>query len=127
MVATLGPASGTIDVIRELVAASADVFRLNFSHGSHEEHRARFDMLRQDETETGRPIAVMADLQGPKLRISTFADDPVDLVEGQTFRLDLSTEPGDANRVGLPIRKSSPPSSRTPTCCSMTAASVCMW
>jgi pyruvate kinase len=102
VVATLGPASGTIDVIRELVAAGADVFRLNFSHGAHEEHRARFDMLRQVETETGRPIAVMADLQGPKLRISTFAEGPIDLVEGQTFRLDLSTEPGDANRVGLP-------------------------
>ncbi|PKR91311.1 pyruvate kinase [Pleomorphomonas diazotrophica] len=102
VVATLGPASGTIEVIRDLVAAGADVFRLNFSHGSHEEHRARFDMLRQVETETGRPIAVMADLQGPKLRISTFAEGAIDLVEGQTLRLDLSKEPGDTTRVGLP-------------------------
>lgn len=102
VVATLGPASGTIEVIRELVAAGADVFRLNFSHGAHDEHRARFDILRQVETETGRPIAVMADLQGPKLRISTFADGSIELVEGQTFRLDLSKEPGDNTRVGLP-------------------------
>ena len=102
VVATLGPSSSTIEVIRELVAAGADVFRLNFSHGAHDEHRARFDMLRQVEAETGRPIAVMADLQGPKLRISTFADGSIDLVEGQTFRLDLSSDPGDTNRVGLP-------------------------
>lgn len=102
VVATIGPASSTIEVIRDLVAAGADVFRLNFSHGTHEEHRARFDLLRQVETETGRPIAVMADLQGPKLRISTFADGSIELVEGQTFRLDLATEPGDTTRVGLP-------------------------
>jgi len=102
VVATLGPASGTIEVIRDLVAAGADVFRLNFSHGAHEEHRARFDILRQVEAETGRPIAVMADLQGPKLRISTFSGGPIELTEGQTFRLDLSTEPGDTTRVGLP-------------------------
>lgn len=102
VVATLGPASGTIEVIRELVAAGADVFRLNFSHGAHEEHRARFDILRQVEAETGRPIAVMADLQGPKLRIATFSGGPIELTEGQTFRLDLSTEPGDTTRVGLP-------------------------
>ena len=102
VVATLGPASSTIEVIRDLVAAGADVFRLNFSHGAHDEHRARFDMLRQVEAETGRPIAVMADLQGPKLRISTFTDGSIELVEGQTFRLDLSKEPGDSTRVGLP-------------------------
>ncbi len=102
VVATIGPASGTIEVIRELVAAGADVFRLNFSHGAHEEHRARFDILRQVEAETGRPIAVMADLQGPKLRISTFAEGSIELAEGQTFRLDLSKEPGDNTRVGLP-------------------------
>ena len=73
IVATLGPASSDIAVIRQLFDAGADVFRLNFSHGTHDDHRARYDAVRQVEAETGRPIAILADLQGPKLRIGTFA------------------------------------------------------
>ena len=102
IVATLGPASSDKDTVRQLFLAGVDVFRLNFSHGSHDDHRARFNALRELEQETGRPIAILADLQGPKLRVSTFANGPVQLVEGAAFRLDLDTTPGTAERVGLP-------------------------
>ncbi|MCF8483286.1 MAG: pyruvate kinase [Rhodospirillum sp.] len=102
IVATLGPASATPDRIRALFEAGADVFRLNFSHGTHADHGARIAMIRTSEREMGRPIAIMADLQGPKLRVGAFADGAVDLMPGQSFRLDLSTTPGDATRVHLP-------------------------
>jgi len=68
IVATLGPASSSSEMIRALFEAAADVFRFNFSHGTHDEHQARYDIVRAIEAETGRPIAVLADLQGPKLR-----------------------------------------------------------
>ncbi|AWK90023.1 pyruvate kinase [Azospirillum thermophilum] len=102
IVATLGPASASPEVIRALFEAGVDVFRLNFSHGTHEDHGQRLAILRELEAETGRPIAVMADLQGPKLRIATFANGPITLTAGQEFRLDLSKEPGDDRRVGMP-------------------------
>lgn len=102
IVATLGPASSDKDTVRQLFLAGVDVFRLNFSHGSHDDHRARFHALRELEQETGRPIAILADLQGPKLRVATFANGPVQLVEGTAFRLDLDTTPGTTERVGLP-------------------------
>ena len=72
ILATLGPASGTIERIRALVEAGADVFRLNLSHGSHADHRQRYDLVRQVERETKRPIGVLVDLQGPKLRVGAF-------------------------------------------------------
>ncbi len=102
VVATLGPASNTPELVEELFLAGADVFRLNFSHGSHEDHRRCYDIIRTLEAQHDRPIAVMADLQGPKLRIGTFAGGPISLEPGQAFRLDLSSEPGDATRVNLP-------------------------
>ena len=102
VVATLGPASNTPELVEELFLAGADVFRLNFSHGSHEDHRRCYDIIRALEAQHDRPIAVMADLQGPKLRIGTFAGGPISLEPGQAFRLDLSSEPGDATRVNLP-------------------------
>jgi pyruvate kinase len=102
IVATLGPASSTKEVVRQLFMSGADVFRLNFSHGSADDHRARFAILRELEAETGRPIAVLADLQGPKLRVGTFANGSIMLGEGAVFRLDLDSVPGDATRVGLP-------------------------
>lgn len=102
IVATLGPASSDRETIRQLFQNGVDVFRLNFSHGSAEDHRARFAILRELEVETGRPIGILADLQGPKLRVGTFAFGPVMLVEGQTFRLDLDPTPGDVQRAGLP-------------------------
>lgn len=102
IVATLGPASSSADMVRDLFMAGVDVFRLNFSHGSAADHRSRFAMLRSLEEQTGRPIAILADLQGPKLRVGTFTDGPVVLAEGNAFRLDLDTAPGDVQRAGLP-------------------------
>jgi len=102
IVATLGPASNDYDTIRKLHEAGADVFRLNMSHGTHEEIRARHEMIRQIEKDLDSPISILADLQGPKLRVGTFANGEEDLVEGAIFRLDLSPEPGDATRVQLP-------------------------
>ena len=102
IVATLGPASTDIAVIRELFEAGADVFRLNFSHGTHEDHRARYDAVRKIEAETGRPIAILADLQGPKLRIGTFAAGKVAVRAGDVFVLDSDPTPGDGTRVYLP-------------------------
>ncbi|KWR89325.1 pyruvate kinase [Cupriavidus sp. IDO] len=102
IVATLGPASTDIAVIRELFEAGADVFRLNFSHGTHEDHRARYDAVRKIEAETGRPIAILADLQGPKLRIGVFAAGKVAVRAGDVFVLDSDPTPGDGTRVHLP-------------------------
>ncbi len=103
IVATLGPASSDYDMIRKLFEAGADVFRLNMSHGTHAEQRARFDIIRQVESDVGRPICILADLQGPKLRVGTFANPAgEELIEGAAFRMDLSAEPGDVHRVQLP-------------------------
>lgn len=102
IVATLGPASSDVTVIRALFEAGADVFRLNFSHGTHEDHRQRYDAVRRVEAELGRPIAVLADLQGPKLRIGTFVAGKIAVRAGDTFVLDSDPTPGDADRVHLP-------------------------
>ena len=103
IVATLGPASSDRSAIEALFEAGADVFRLNFSHGTHEDHQKRLATIRDIERERGRPIGVMLDLQGPKLRIGTFASGPVQLTEGDSFRLDLNSKlPGDATRASLP-------------------------
>ncbi|WP_120965295.1 pyruvate kinase [Comamonas sp. lk] len=103
ILATLGPASSERKTIEALVHAGADVFRLNFSHGTHEDHRRRYETIRAIEAEVGRPIGVLLDLQGPKLRVGTFKDGPVRLAEGATFRLDLDKSlPGDATRVSMP-------------------------
>src|SRR6202171_3586458 len=89
-------------MIRSLFDAGVDMFRLNFSHGTHDDHKKRFEAIRYVERDVGRPIGVMMDLQGPKLRISTFVDGPVELRSGDKFRLDLETTPGDRTRVSLP-------------------------
>jgi len=103
ILATLGPASSSEDAIHALFEAGADVFRLNFSHGSHADHKARLDLIRALERKSGRPVGVLADLQGPKLRVGTFAAGPVQLAEGDAFRLDLERDrPGDAKRVAMP-------------------------
>ena len=101
IVATLGPASSDPAVLDQLVAAGIDVVRLNFSHGSAEDHRARMDNLRQAMSAHGRTIGVMADLQGPKIRVGKFADGKVHLQPGQQFILATRCELGDAGRVGL--------------------------
>ncbi|MGR3453451.1 pyruvate kinase [Pseudooceanicola sp.] len=102
IVATLGPASNDYDTIRALHEAGADVFRLNMSHGSHDEIRERHRIIRQIERDLDSPIAILADLQGPKLRVGTFANDSEELQEGQRFRLDLDEAEGDSTRVTLP-------------------------
>lgn len=101
IVATLGPATSSLEAIRSLFIAGADVFRLNFSHGTHETHERNYEYVRQVERETKRPIAVLADLQGPKLRVGQMAE-PSTLVEGQRFTLDRIEEPGNFERVYLP-------------------------
>ncbi|MCX7300747.1 MAG: pyruvate kinase [Rhodobacterales bacterium] len=105
IVATLGPASSTYDMIRALHEAGADVFRLNMSHGGHEEIRARHMIIRQVEKDIGSPIAILADLQGPKLRVGAFKDGSAELVVGAKFRLDLDPTDGDVNRVQLPHKE----------------------
>lgn len=103
IVATLGPASADMAMIEKLFLAGADIFRLNFSHGTHAEHKQRFDAIRAIEQKHGHPIGILQDLQGPKLRVGTFAAGKVELVAGQAFRLDLDVKtPGDAQRVGMP-------------------------
>ncbi|SFJ09088.1 pyruvate kinase [Jannaschia pohangensis] len=102
IVATLGPASNDYDTIRALFEAGADVFRLNMSHGDHEDIRGRHNIIRDIERDTGRPICILADLQGPKLRCGVFAGESAEIEEGQPFRFDLDETPGDATRVQLP-------------------------
>jgi pyruvate kinase len=102
IIATVGPASANEVTLRALVEAGADVFRLNFSHGSHDDHRAVYQRIRALETSLGRPIGVLMDLQGPKLRLGTFAEGGVTLAKGDRIRFDLDTTPGDARRVAIP-------------------------
>ncbi|MEO0676805.1 MAG: pyruvate kinase, partial [Pseudomonadota bacterium] len=102
IVATLGPASSDYGTIRALHQAGADVFRLNMSHGSHDEIAERHKIIRKIEADVGSPIAILADLQGPKLRVGAFKNGEEELVEGASFRLDLSEKDGDATRVQLP-------------------------
>ncbi|WP_299963121.1 pyruvate kinase [uncultured Roseobacter sp.] len=103
IVATLGPASETYEMIHALHLAGADVFRLNMSHGSHEEIREKHRIIRQIEEETGGSICILADLQGPKLRVGVFGNDEGEMLdEGAAFRLDLDEAIGDATRVCLP-------------------------
>lgn len=102
IVATLGPASATEEVIRKLYLTGVDMFRLNFSHGSHDDHRAKMTIIRNLEKEYGRPIGVLGDLQGPKNRVGKFKDGKIALTEGQTMRFDLDPTPGDETRVCLP-------------------------
>ncbi len=102
IIATLGPAVNTMPRIAELFMAGADVFRLNFSHGTHEEHFQRYQMLRKLEEESGRPIAILMDLQGPKLRVADFHGGEAKLIPGNLFRFDLVETPGNSRRVRLP-------------------------
>lgn len=102
IVATLGPASSDYDMIRKLHEAGADVFRLNMSHGSHDEIRERHAIIRQIEGDVKSPIGILADLQGPKLRVGVFAKGEEELIEGSDFRMDLDIAEGDSKRVNLP-------------------------
>lgn len=102
IVATLGPASSAPSMIAQLFEAGVDVFRLNFSHGAYDIHAKAVAAIRALEKEKGRPIAILQDLQGPKLRLGKFAEGSAQLRYGDPFRLDLSDQPGDQRRVHLP-------------------------
>ncbi len=102
IVATLGPASSTHEMIKKLFEAGADVFRLNFSHGTHADHQERVQMIRAVEKEVGRPIGIFADLQGPKLRLGAFKDGGIDIEKGMRFTLDSNPAPGTQQRVCMP-------------------------
>jgi len=102
IVATLGPSSSTPAQLRTLFETGVDVFRLNLSHGTHDEHRARHAALRELEEDVGRPLCILVDLQGPKIRVGRFVSEAAELKPGAAFRLDLEDRPGDATRVQLP-------------------------
>ncbi|QCI64851.1 pyruvate kinase [Phreatobacter stygius] len=102
IVATLGPASSDADTIRRLFEAGVDVFRLNFSHGSKDDHRARRDIIRSLEREADYPIAILQDLQGPKIRLGAVKDGKVALATGSTIRLVLDKTASDAGHLPLP-------------------------
>lgn len=103
IVATLGPATDGAGTIRDLVLAGMNVARVNFSHATHEEHRRRIDAVRKAAEDTGREVAILVDLQGPKIRIEGFADGPVQLEDGARFTLDtaLDHKAGTVERVGI--------------------------
>jgi len=102
ILATLGPASGTAEEIEALFEAGADVFRINMSHTDHDKLAELHGLLRAMEERQKRPVAILVDLQGPKLRIGKFKDGEVVLTKGGQFRLDLDKSPGDETRVCLP-------------------------
>ncbi len=102
IVATLGPASVRKEDIKALMEAGANVFRLNFSHGTHEDHKKSVELIRKLEKESGKLVGIIADLQGPKLRIGKFKEGSAELTKGQTIRFDLEDKLGDSKRVTLP-------------------------
>lgn len=102
ILATLGPASSTPEMIRKLFQSGVDVFRLNFSHGDHKDHQERLNIIREIEKLEGRPIGIVADLQGPKLRVGRFKDGKIEVKAGHRIRLDLDSALGDETRVNLP-------------------------
>src|ERR1700722_4234728 len=93
IVATVGPASNTAEKLEALFRAGGDLFRLNFSHGTHDDHPPVYVHFRSVEKGFCRPIGILADLQGPKLLVGTFAEKKVKLVAGKPFRLDLDPKP----------------------------------
>lgn len=106
ILATIGPSSASKEQIEKLIDAGVDAFRVNFSHGTHEEHKERVNFIRKLEKQKGRFISILADMQGPKLRVGVFDNGKgVDLKEGQSFRLDLDKTPGDEKRVNLPHKE----------------------
>jgi pyruvate kinase len=102
IVSTIGPSSSTEERLAQLFEAGVDVFRLNFSHGTHQEHAERVRIIRSLEQRYARPIGILADMQGPKLRVGSFAHGRAELQSGAAFRLDLRDDPGDVTRVALP-------------------------
>ncbi len=102
IVATVGPASASPDKLRELFLAGVDTFRLNFSHGTHQDHAAVHAAIRALEKDIGRPIGILQDLQGPKIRIGTLKDGALALSEGEAIRFVLEGKDGDGTSIPLP-------------------------
>jgi pyruvate kinase len=100
IVCTLGPAVDSHEQLVALIEAGMNVARFNFSHGTHAEHQGRYDRVRAASQETGRPVGVLADLQGPKIRLETFAEGPVELVRGDEFTITTEDVPGDRSICG---------------------------
>ena len=105
IVATLGPASASPEILDRMLAAGTNVVRVNFSHGSAAEHTATVKMVREIAHRLGRDIGVLADLQGPKIRIGKFAQGKIDLAVGDRFIFDIECELGDQQRVGLDYKE----------------------
>src|SRR5512146_63179 len=105
IVATLGPASSSQDVLTRMLAAGVDVVRLNFSHGTAADHEQRARLVRGAAAALGREVAVMADLQGPKIRIGKLAEGKIALKAGHGFVLDADCELGNAERAGLDYKE----------------------
>jgi pyruvate kinase len=102
IVSTLGPTSTSPEMISKLFESGADVFRLNFSHGTHEDHKTRYDIIRKLEIKYNRPIGIIADLQGPKIRIGNFINGKIDLINGSLFIMDSDKKmEGDQRRVSI--------------------------
>ena len=102
IISTLGPSSSSRKQIEELFKAGVDVFRLNFSHGTHEEHVLRYNTIREIEKEIGRPIGIVMDLQGPKIRVGTFENGSIELEQDTYFKLDSNIEKaGTKSRVAI--------------------------
>lgn len=102
IVATIGPASREAETIEALFDAGVDVFRLNFSHGEHKDHKLSYDRIRSIEANSGRPTCILADIQGPKLRLGTFKQGAINFKAGHVIRLVLDNVEGDENQVSLP-------------------------
>ena len=102
ILATVGPASRSPEMLRKLFMAGADAFRVNMSHGDQAAHAETIAAIRALEAEVGRPIAILCDLQGPKLRVGTFKDGKAVIRHSGHFTLDRNPEPGDETRVELP-------------------------
>jgi pyruvate kinase len=105
IVCTLGPATSSPEQVNALVEAGMDVARLNFSHGSHEDHATAYRLVREASDRTGRAVAVLADLQGPKIRLGTFADGPVTWVTGGQVCITVDDVPGTAERVSTTYKQ----------------------
>lgn len=105
ILATIGPATASKQMLEKLIKAGVDAFRFNFSHGVHEEHAERLNTVRELSTKYGRHLTVVADLQGPKLRIGTFTTEKITLKKGQHFTLDMNEAAGDETRVCLPHKE----------------------
>ena len=102
IIATLGPASSSSIEIKKLFEAGADVFRLNFSHGDHSEHQKRYELIRSIEREFNRPVGILLDLQGPKLRIGELLNGSINLEVGQSLCLDVEPIIGNHNEISVP-------------------------